>query len=176
MQQTAGWTPSVLLLVLSASRLLAPHFPLLVPAPFLSSGPLHGMAFPFLSIETSLVSKSNFKTFLLLLVFVLLLSPPPQPSPLPLFSFFSFLSFSLFFFWNNRPAMFFSVSCCCFLRSLFQLGWSIMYSVLVYCVRGPVCESALRKVFPDQIFRFINTLIITIYRLAWLSMSVPNGT
>ena len=40
---------SALLLILSASRFLVSDFPLLVPAPFLSSVPLHGMTFPFLS-------------------------------------------------------------------------------------------------------------------------------
>ena len=36
------------LLILSASRFLAPDSPLLVPAPFLFSVHLHGMIFPFL--------------------------------------------------------------------------------------------------------------------------------
>ena len=42
-------TLSALLLVLSASRFLAPGFPLFVPARFLSLAPLYGMTFPFLS-------------------------------------------------------------------------------------------------------------------------------
>ena len=40
---------SALLLILSASRFLVADFPQLVLAPFLSSVPLHGMTFPFLS-------------------------------------------------------------------------------------------------------------------------------
>ena len=39
---------SDLLLILSASRFLAPDFPLLVPAPFLPLIHQHGMTFPFL--------------------------------------------------------------------------------------------------------------------------------
>ena len=43
---------SALLLILSASRFLAPDFPVLVPVPFPSLAPWHGMTFPFLSDRT----------------------------------------------------------------------------------------------------------------------------
>ena len=54
------------LLILSASRLLAPDSQTLVPIPFLSSVPLRGVTFPFLSIRNLLWNhlKSNLKTFL----------------------------------------------------------------------------------------------------------------
>ena len=50
---------SSLLLILSSSRLLVPDFPLLVPAPSLSSVPLHEMAFRFLSDRNPLWTPSN---------------------------------------------------------------------------------------------------------------------
>ena len=55
---------SVLLLILSASRFLAPEPPVMVPAPFLFLVHLHGVTFPFLSRQKlSLDSfKCNLKT------------------------------------------------------------------------------------------------------------------
>ena len=50
---------SALLLILSASRFLTPHFPLLAPTPFLSSAPLLGMTFPFLSDRNPLWTHSS---------------------------------------------------------------------------------------------------------------------
>ena len=52
-------TLSALLQILSASRFLAPDFPLLVPTLFLSSAALHGMTFPFLSDRNHLWTLSN---------------------------------------------------------------------------------------------------------------------
>ena len=50
---------SALLLILSASRFLAPDSPLLVPAPFLFLVHRHGMTFPFLSDRNSLWTASS---------------------------------------------------------------------------------------------------------------------
>ena len=50
---------SALLLILSASRFLAPGSPLLVPAPFLFSVHLHGMTFPFFSDRNPLSNPLN---------------------------------------------------------------------------------------------------------------------
>ena len=50
---------STRLLILLASRFLAPHFLLLAPTPFLSSAPLPGMTFPFLSDTNPLWIHSN---------------------------------------------------------------------------------------------------------------------
>ena len=47
------------LLTLSASRFLVPDFLFLVFEPFLSSAPLHGMSFPFLSKRNPLWTPSN---------------------------------------------------------------------------------------------------------------------
>ena len=49
----------VLSALLPASRFLAPDFPLLVPSSFLSSVPLHGMTFPFLSDRNPLLTPSD---------------------------------------------------------------------------------------------------------------------
>ena len=55
-----------LFLILSASRFFVPDFPLLVPAPFLSSAFLLGITFPSYPTETLLdSSQSNLKTFFL---------------------------------------------------------------------------------------------------------------
>ena len=56
---------SALLPILSESTFYVPDFPLVVPVLFLSSTPLHGLTFPFLSKRNSLdFFKFNFKTFL----------------------------------------------------------------------------------------------------------------
>ena len=55
--------PSALLLILSASRFLAPDSPLLVPLPFRSSGHLHGMIFQFFCLSLDSF-KCNLRTFL----------------------------------------------------------------------------------------------------------------
>ena len=56
-------TPALsgLLLILSASRFLVPDFPLLAPAPFPSSAPLHGITFPCLSDRNPLWTHSNLR-------------------------------------------------------------------------------------------------------------------
>ena len=56
---------SALLPILSESTFYVPDFPLVVPVLFLSSTPLLGLTFPFLSKRNSLdFFKFNFKTFL----------------------------------------------------------------------------------------------------------------
>ena len=49
----------VLLLIFSVCRFFVPDCPLLVPTPFLSMAPLHGMTFPFLSDRNPLWTHSN---------------------------------------------------------------------------------------------------------------------
>ena len=53
---------SSLLLILSASRLFVPDFPLLVPAPFLSSAPLQRIALPIVSHRNLLWAPSDQTT------------------------------------------------------------------------------------------------------------------
>ena len=106
---------SALLLILSASRFLAPDYPLLVPAPFLFSVNLRGMTFPFLSDRNPLWTHSLFALRIVSMNNILLLTNT-----------LIIINYSLFFF---------SAFCCC---CCFLTGFAKYVILLTTSVFSPL--------------------------------------
>ena len=145
-----------LLLILSASRFLAPDSPLLVLAPFLFSVHLHGMTFLFLSDINSLDPfKYNLKTFIF-------------PKLETCHVFHSMLLSSSFF-------------AACF--KLCKLSFVHIVSMLVRAsacmfvhahVCTHACMHAFRIVSMDRTLHFVNTLVNILLQVRY-SASYRNG-
>ena len=79
---------SALFLTLSDSRSLVPDFPLLVPAPILSSAPLHGITFHYLTVRNPLWTPSNLTSNLSCFPFrAAVSSSASSPVPVHLFQY-----------------------------------------------------------------------------------------